>query len=88
MQLSNLWLYRLAQRRVPFRLRANVLPQWGAALVAGAVVWGIAHLFALTTLPRILACGIAGGAVYLALLSVVCPAVFASARSLRRGAAG
>ena len=61
-QLSNVWLYRLAQRRVPFRLRANVLPQWGAALVAGAVTWGIAHLVALTTLPRIVACGIVGGA--------------------------
>ena len=43
-QLSNLWLYREAQRSIPFHLIRFALPSWLIAAAAGALEYGLCQM--------------------------------------------
>jgi O-antigen/teichoic acid export membrane protein len=63
-QLSNLLLFRAAQAAVPFRIARPMLPAWGAAAIAGAVVFALARAHPPHTVTALVAYAVAGLVVY------------------------
>ena len=44
--VTNYWLFKAAQRQVPFRLVPIIAPVWGIALITGTLVYFACHLYA------------------------------------------
>lgn len=77
-QLSNLWLFRIAQREVPFGILRSVWRPWLAALVMGVAVRGVARVTPVANLSALAALGVAGLLLYAALLSRLSPGLVRS----------
>lgn len=73
-QLSNVWLFRVAQARVGFRVLAPALHAWLAAGVAGGATWLLAWSVMPNSLVELGVCAAGGAVVYLGMLSALDPA--------------
>jgi O-antigen/teichoic acid export membrane protein len=63
-QFSNLWLYRAAQRQVPFRIFSVIAPVWAIAFVAGVLVYLLCRFRVPHTILSLVAYGLCGFLVY------------------------
>ena len=77
-QLSNLWLFRIAQREVPFGVLRSVWRPWLAALVIGTLVLGANRVMPITNLFSLAARCAAALLLYAALLSRLSPGLVRS----------
>ena len=82
-QLSNLWLFRIAQRAVPFGILRSVWRPWLAALVMGAAVLGANRVMPMTDLYSLAAWCVAALLFYAVLLSRLSPGLVRSALRAR-----
>jgi O-antigen/teichoic acid export membrane protein len=73
-QLTNLILFRAVQRRVSFRILPAMLPPWGAALLAGGVVWSGGRFLPPASLAALVAFGLVGLAAYALFYAAIAPA--------------
>lgn len=71
-QFSNLFLYRAAQREVPFRILKIILPVWSAAVIMGAVLWFVTFVSPVESLVSLLLYGFGALALYMLGLYSVC----------------
>ncbi|MBI4541436.1 MAG: oligosaccharide flippase family protein [Gemmatimonadetes bacterium] len=74
-QLSNLWLFHVAQREVTFGILRSVWRPWLAALVMGVAVRGVARVTPVANLSALAALGVAALLLYAALLSRLSPGI-------------
>lgn len=87
-QLTNLWLFRIAQAQVPFRIVSVIGPAWAVALVMGALVFWAARALPPTSLPALAVFGVGGLALYAGGIALVSPRLVAHVLSLRGGLLG
>lgn len=86
-QFSNLALFRVAQRLVPFRILVPILPAWSIAFVIGGLVWFVQQRFPAANLFVFIGYTLTGIALYLVGLLIVDRAALLRFRQLIRGEA-
>jgi O-antigen/teichoic acid export membrane protein len=70
---ANLWLYRVAQREVAFRILPVVLPSWALAFGVGGALYLVQGVWPVESLPVLLAFGVLGCIFYVFGLSLGYP---------------
>lgn len=63
-QISNLWLYRSAQRHIPFQVYRVILPVWILAVGSGCLLLGLCRLHAPTDILSLVLYGCTGLVLY------------------------
>jgi len=63
-QLTNILLYRVAQRHVPFRILPLIAPLWGWAGMVGAWIYLLQRVVPITSLVGLIGYGVAGLTLY------------------------
>ncbi len=72
-QLTNILLYRIAQRHVPFRILPLIVPLWSWAGVVGVWIYFVQHVVPISSLVGLIGYGVAGLALYTLGLLVLHP---------------
>lgn len=84
-QLTNLLLYRVAQREAPFKILKTVLPIWVCAAFAGFLSWLTTTILPIVGFEQLVAYGVAAVATYIGLLMCVQRARIRAGLRLVRG---
>jgi PST family polysaccharide transporter len=84
-QFSNVALFRVAQRLVPFRILAPIIPAWAIAIGVGAIAWLVQRFFPAANLLVFIGYTLAGIVLYLVALVAIDGAAIGKMRQLIKG---
>ncbi len=84
-QLTNILLYRAAQKVAPFLILKTVLPVWACACIVGALAWGATFFRPIVGLWELIAYSVAALVIYVLLLFLAQRSRIVAGLSLIRG---